>query len=416
MKIAILSDSAPPLSMGGVSSAHYMLCSFLRELGHDAHIFTFHDPRGGVPNDPKYLHRSYNFLFIEKMIKAISKAYFFFKDHRKMACQTSYILGNLIGCAQVFYKLRVFAPQIIISPDYCAPLAFMDLPKNLHVIEIAHHNPERFADPLHYGVGISRQDIEIALALQRKGLRRVHTVVCPSRYMKDVFASTYPEFSGQVEVIPNLVNRSVILSISQQSVASRLGFTSGAPVIYIPSGGTPMKGERYVFSLLQFIAKEHETVCFYISGELSVALKEEIRQCCFKNRVFAPGYMPYAENIAFAMSCSLCMSPALAENYSMALLEALAMGLPIVTFDIGGNNEIVSPSCGALVPFLDLAGMKDAVCSYLRNGQREVVRASAIDHSFALEQSGKKFAKLLDSIERDVKISAINFSNDYKCF
>jgi glycosyltransferase involved in cell wall biosynthesis len=403
MKIAILSDSAPPLSMGGVSSAHYMLCLFLRELGHDAHIFTFHDSQGGLPDDPGYIHRSCNNSFVEKIIKAVCRAYFYIRDRRKMACQTSYILGNIMGCIQVYYKLRVFAPQIIISPDYCAPLAFMHLPKNLHVIEIAHHNPERFIETLHYGVVVSKRDIETALALQRKGLRRVHTVVCPSRYMKDVFTKTYHDFTGKIEVIPNLVNSNVILSISPQSVALRLGVSSETPVIYIPSGGTAMKGERYIFSLVQFIAREHKTVCFYISGVLSVALQQEIKQSNFKSRVFAPGYTPYVENIAFAMSCSVCMSPALAENYSMALVEALTMGLPIVAFDVGGNNEIVPPSCGTLVSFLDLVGMKDAVCSYLKNEQREVLHSNAIDHAFALEQSGKMFAELLNSIERCLK-------------
>lgn len=399
MKIAILADSAPPLSMGGVSSAHYMLCLFLQKLGHDAQLFTFHDASGNLADDPDYIHRSSNYPFVEKVIKAFCKAYFLVRDSRKLACQTSYIMGNLWGCLQVNRKVRKFAPQVVIAPDYCAPLAFMHMHKNTYVIEIEHHNPKRFTNPLHYGVSVSQRDITAALALQRKGLRQVQTVVCPSRYMQEEFTATYPGFSGEVAVFPNLVNSAYIRSIPQQSVASRLNLPAETPVVYIPSGGTAMKGERYIFSLMQMIADACRDVCFYVSGPLSVALQEEIAQHPLGKRVFAPGHTPYAENIAFAKSCSLCLSPALAENYSMALVEALTVGLPIVAFAIGGNKEIVTPSCGRLVPLLDLVEMKKAACALLDAGRHETMRASAIEHARSLEQAGQSFKELIAFIE-----------------
>jgi glycosyltransferase involved in cell wall biosynthesis len=50
------------------------------------------------------------------------------------------------------------------------------------------------------------------------------------------------------------------------------------------------------------------------------------------------------------------------EGYSMALLEASAVGLPIVATDVGGNGEIVKDGeTGALVPARNVAALAEAM-------------------------------------------------------
>lgn len=64
----------------------------------------------------------------------------------------------------------------------------------------------------------------------------------------------------------------------------------------------------------------------------------------------------------------------LSEGYSMALLEACAVGLPIVATDVGGNGEIIRDGDnGRLVPAEDPAALATAMLALLQ----EPARASA---------------------------------------
>lgn len=358
MKIVIVSDSAPPLSMGGVSSSHYMLHSFLRSQGVDSYMVTFCDAKNKSNADPRIL-RSQKTPLITKILKAIIKIFFLLIDRQKVACQTSLILENIQGYYQAAKALRRLSPDLIFAPDYCAPFLFLKGKKGAKLVEIEHHNPSRFADSLLYQRKTHSLDINISMWLQQRALRNVDTVICPSQYMRGVFQQTH-HFSGELRCIPNLVDTEVFKNLGSDSVAVRLGLPASTPVVYIPSGGTLMKGERYLFLLMQMLYHERKDICFFVSGRLTDGLRAELDASLFKNRVYAPGFKPYLENLALAKSCTICVAPSIAENYSMALIEALALGMPVATFDVGGNAEIINDSCGRVVPFLDFMALRDA--------------------------------------------------------
>ncbi len=62
----------------------------------------------------------------------------------------------------------------------------------------------------------------------------------------------------------------------------------------------------------------------------------------------------------------------------MAIIEALALGVPVVAFDTGGNREIISHGeSGWIVPYLDVDALVARAFELLQNpGQRaEMARA-----------------------------------------
>nr|WP_255682939.1 glycosyltransferase [Dyella sp. 2HG41-7] len=80
----------------------------------------------------------------------------------------------------------------------------------------------------------------------------------------------------------------------------------------------------------------------------------------------------------------------LSEGYSMALLEASAVALPIVATDVGGNGEIVRNGItGRLVPAHDHTALAEAMISLLRNPQ----------HAAALGQSARAWVERYGSLE-----------------
>lgn len=62
-------------------------------------------------------------------------------------------------------------------------------------------------------------------------------------------------------------------------------------------------------------------------------------------------YVPFTERpLAFYHLAAVAALPTRIEGLSQALLEAMAIGLPVVATDSGGNAELVTPETGLLVP------------------------------------------------------------------
>lgn len=101
-------------------------------------------------------------------------------------------------------------------------------------------------------------------------------------------------------------------------------------------------------------------------GELRGELDAQIRSLSMEGRVILLGDRnDVGELLAgfgiFAMS-------SLTEGYSIALLEACAVGIPIVATDVGGNSEIVRAGLnGVLVPPADNRQLAQALCELLAN-------------------------------------------------
>jgi glycosyltransferase involved in cell wall biosynthesis len=65
------------------------------------------------------------------------------------------------------------------------------------------------------------------------------------------------------------------------------------------------------------------------------------------------------------------LSPSLSEGMSNAVLEAMAMAIPVVSTDVGGMPEAIHDGCeGLLVPPRDAAALSEKVALLLCDSQR----------------------------------------------
>lgn len=99
----------------------------------------------------------------------------------------------------------------------------------------------------------------------------------------------------------------------------------------------------------------------------------------------------------------LFVLPSLAEGISNTILEALAVGLPVVATEVGGNAELVVPGeCGALVPPADPAALADAMAGYLRSEVRLAdeaynARARALEQ-FSIDSMVAAYTSVYDDV------------------
>jgi glycosyltransferase involved in cell wall biosynthesis len=77
------------------------------------------------------------------------------------------------------------------------------------------------------------------------------------------------------------------------------------------------------------------------------------------------------------------------EGLSNVILEAMAAGLPVVAYDVGGNAELVNAQRGALIAAGDEAGFADAVARMLTDASSSLRQQMGRDaYRFAEENFG----------------------------
>ena len=108
------------------------------------------------------------------------------------------------------------------------------------------------------------------------------------------------------------------------------------------------------------------------------------------------GALPMRRLAEVFAACDLCPWPAVNEAYGMALLEAQAAGVPVVSCATRGVPEVVAHGrTGLLVPYGDEAALADAVRSLLDDAPRRQSLAGEAARFVAAERSIASAAKVL---------------------
>lgn len=395
-RIAIVSSSSPPVGAGGVSSAHYNLYRALKRKGYDARIFTFGDYN--VVSEGQDIVRAGVPPWFERLVATSSGLFFRLVDPGKIAYHLSEVVSSAWPCVGLRRTIHRFRPDALVLSDHGCPGLLIGKPRNCRTILVSHHNPARFLNNPLWRLH-SELDSRLTIRCENRVLQNVDAVVCPSQYMREMFNKTY-DYSGPVTVIPNLVDVELIAATPARDIRSILGLPDDSVMVYIPSAGNTYKGSRFVFEIVRRLSSHtSKDVGFYLSGSLNAELSYELRFAPSNAKIYAPGQISYADNLAIVKSCSFGISPTLIENFGMALLEAGCCGVPMVTFDVGGNADVVSHGrSGFLVPYLDLESLMSAACRLMDGGYREGIRRETTKHAriaFNADLAADQFIRLM---------------------
>lgn len=355
LKIVIVSSSFPPFSSGGISSSHFNLYNLLKTR-YQVEVFTFEDSsvkkvsedavhRYGLPDILNKIITFCTFLFL----RATGSSGVMF--------QAGEVLCGAFAGLYMLRHIKKYEPDIIIVPDHGAVSAFWPKLMKAKIVFISHHNSMRFCNVPLLG-NISVRDAEIARKFEQRAINKADQVICPSQYMKEIFQKTY-SFESNITVIPNMIDADCFSKVIPSNLRCQMGLSDETPMVYIPSAGSIFKGSRFVFEIIRRISSGYaKEIGFYLSGSINKELMGCFGALPENAKLFAPGAVPYNNNIANIKACSLCISPTIAESFGMALLEAQWSGIPVVAFDVGGNKDVVvHGTTGYLVPFSDLESL-----------------------------------------------------------
>ncbi len=220
--------------------------------------------------------------------------------------------------------------------------------------------------------------------LLKKSFRKIHGKIAVSEPARE-FA--HEHFPGYYNIIPNGVD----LDHFSPDVSPIDEFGDGKANILFVGRLEKRKGVKYLLEAFVQVKQEIPNSRLIVVGpgtRLRRKYEKQVARSGLKDVVFT-GFVPYDELPRYYKTADVFCAPATGrESFGIILLEAMAVGKPIVASNIEGYASVVNHGVdGQLVPPEDKESLANALISLLSDQSlcQEMVakgRAKALEHSW----------------------------------
>jgi glycosyltransferase involved in cell wall biosynthesis len=245
--------------------------------------------------------------------------------------------------------VRDFAPDVLHAHLFHAEVAIASLPLPRGTRSLLTH---------HHGDHFIYLDRRRNARLDRWAGSRFDSVVAISEWVRRFLIERYGYPDRQVEMIRN--------GWEGEPLPTQNG--TGVPTVLCVGNFREQKGHRDLVAAFERVHSELPDARLMLvgDGELRGEIEETVRRLGISGSVHFAGELEdvwpqYAAADLFALA-------SLYEPLGIAVIEAMAAGLPIVATNVGGIRELVEPDAtGLLVPPHDVDALANAMLALLRS-------------------------------------------------
>lgn len=206
--------------------------------------------------------------------------------------------------------------------------------------------------------------------------------IAVSNTVKDYFIKYFDIRSENIKVIPN-GHIPMVQSTTRKYFRKDLGFSPSDFVFVTPASITPVKQQNLIIEALKE-CKSLSARTLFVGGigdkDFYTALQEKINKNMLRHKaVFLHDVSP--EDMFQIYSISNCLlMPSLTEGWSMAVMEAIEAGLPLILSNTGSAPEVITDN-GVLYNWFKLNALDingENLNSLLTPSERNIIRLRAI--------------------------------------
>ena len=251
---------------------------------------------------------------------------------------------------------------------------------------------------LHNTKARSNGRLGIRESVERYCLRNGATrVIAVGQNVANAFSSVVA--NSRIDIIPNAVTSGVEITESERnSIRIELSGDIHRPILIAVGRLTEQKGYSNMLNAFAKVVKRHPKVALMIvgSGSLESELKQQAASLGLENNVYFTGSRSDVPRLL--ASSDIFLNTSLWEGLSIAMLEAMAAGLPVVATKVGDAEKLLSSGCGLLVNERDEQEFADNVIRLLNNPQERVAMGKSAQHFVEANYSARAwFEKLLET-------------------
>lgn len=185
-----------------------------------------------------------------------------------------------------------------------------------------------------------------------------------------------------IRVIPNGVDASMFCP------DARLHWDSEVVRLICVGRLIERKGQQHLIPAVAELKRQGLAVELLIvgTGDNEPALRRQVRELGLEDAVHFAGFVDWADMPQLYRASDVFVLPSYNEGMSIALLEAMATGLPVVVTNTGGARELANGS-GMLVPWADVEQLAETLSKMiarpdLHRHMSQVSREVALQYSW----------------------------------
>ena len=231
---------------------------------------------------------------------------------------------------------------------------------------------------------------------QKLAAHLAHKIVVPSNYLKKIVVS-WGVNPDKIGVIHNTFY-DVHFEGEKLEIRKKLGLEGN---IILSAGRLELwKG----FGTLIEVVSEIEGARLLIAGKglEEENLRRQVELLKDKNKVVLLGELNKNDLYSYLKASDLFVLNTGYEGLSHVLLEAMSLGLPIITTNIGGNPELIDDGInGLLVLYNDKAALKSSIIKVLHDKQLQAKFGEAAKQKskqFSVERAVGDLTKLIETL------------------
>ena len=174
----------------------------------------------------------------------------------------------------------------------------------------------------------------------------------------------------RVVVIPNGVDGSTFKSMDKKKLREQYGFSIDAKIVVSVARLVPVKGLDYLIKAVSLLLQTDNKINLLIIGDGSqrAELEELISELKLDNRVRLMGTIPHEQIAGFLNLADVFVLPSLSEGLGIAIIEAMACGIPVIGTNVDGIPDIIKDNDnGVLVPPGDAEALAGAIDKLLQD-------------------------------------------------
>ena len=204
-----------------------------------------------------------------------------------------------------------------------------------------------------------------------------------------------PRAANKTTVICNSVDvRRYQVNGDRAAVRQALGLPEHAQVMAVVATFKTQKGHRYLIEAAAPVIARHPGlhILFIGDGELREQLQAQTRAAGLEQHIHFLGSRHDVPEL-LAASDSFVL-PSLWEGLSMALVEAMAAGLPVIATDVSGTNQVMlNGETGLLVPPGNPQALTEAMLALLATPEQARLMGAAgrrrVEHFFSARKQAE---------------------------
>ena len=247
--------------------------------------------------------------------------------------------------------------------------------------------------------------------LLRLTLPIVHRIICVSNANRRDVIEECPAAAAKTQTVYNGVDLSAFPSQPDRKKVREVLRIATGPLLVVVARLTEQKGHRYLLQTIPSLLKTWPQLCcvFVGEGELHDALHRMVVDLAVER---ACRFVGVREDIADVLAAAdVVVLPSLSEGFPFVLLEALAMGCPVVASQVNGVPELIEDhKTGLLVPPRNPQALEAAIREILSDptvaSKMGAVGRAVVRERFTVDRMVADTMAIFDAAMKDAGIQS----------